>query len=120
MSRQPYSPYDAVQTYATQAVEGAAPERLTLMVFDYILACIRRREVMKAKKGVVELMGTLDLDYLEIAGPLYRLYEYCLDLIRAEKFDEAEHLLGEIRQAWSQVVDKVESEKQVHMENLEL
>ena len=120
MSNQSYSPHDAVQTYTAQAVEGANPPRLTLMLFDHILACIRRREVMKAKKGLVELMGSLDLEYLEVAGPLYRLYEYCLDVVRDQKFDEAERLMVEVRDAWEQVVKKVESEEPTRLENLEI
>ena len=118
MSNQTYSPQDIVQTYTAQAVEGATPGRLTLMLFDHVLACIRRQEIMKAKNGIVELMGSLDLDYLEIAGPLYRLYEYCLDVVRDKKFAEAEHLLGEVRDAWEQVVNKVESEAPTRRENL--
>ena len=120
MSNQSYSAQDAVKTYTAQAVEGANPPRLTLMLFDHILACIRRQEAMKAKQGIVELMGSLDLEYLEISGPLYRLYEYCLDIVREEKFDEAERLLVEVRDAWEQVVKKVEAEEPRRLENLEI
>lgn len=120
MSKNAYTPQDAVQAYTAQAVEGATPGRLTLMLFDHVLACLRRKDVIKAKQGIVELMSSLDLDYLEVAGPLYRIYEYCLDIVRVKKFDEAGKLLDEVRQAWEQVVNNVETTPERGRERLEL
>lgn len=105
----PTSARDAVETYKTSKVEGATPGQLVLEVYDYIIACCRRGDGMRAKKGLVELMGSLNLDSPDISGPLFRTYEYCLDIVREKKFEEAVGVLTEIREAWAAAVDRVES-----------
>ena len=57
---------EALHTYNVNKIEGASPAELVLFCYDHVLACCRRHEVMRAKDGVVELMGALDLDYLDV------------------------------------------------------
>lgn len=103
------SAQDAVATYSANQVEGATPGQLMLQTYDYVIACCRRKDMVQAKKGLVELMGSLNLDQTDVAGPLFRVYEYCLDVVREGKFDEALGYLSELREVWADVVDKVES-----------
>ncbi|GEM_PF-1565318 len=105
----PPSTREAVETYSANQIEGATPAQLVLQTYDFIIACCRRGDWMRAKSGVVELMGALNPDYDDISGPLFRVYEYCLDVIREKKFEEAIKILSELRESWAVVVDRLES-----------
>ncbi len=100
---------EAVRTYKTNKIEGATPGELVLHVYDYVIACCRRKDLFGAKRGIVELQGALDLDHLDVAGPLFRIYEYTCDILREEKYDEAERIVGELRTAWRRIVDLAEA-----------
>jgi flagellin-specific chaperone FliS len=100
---------EAVETYNASKIQSATPGQLVLQTYDYVIACCRRGDTSQAKKGVVELMGALDLEQEDVSGPLFRLYEYCLDVIREGKCDEAIGYLTELREAWTGVLDRVES-----------
>jgi flagellin-specific chaperone FliS len=56
-------------------------------------------------KVLIELMGSLNFEYEETATRLYRLYEYCQRCIFQKKFDEALHIITELRNAWAQAFD---------------
>lgn len=99
----------ALATYATNKVEGSTPGQLVLQTYDYVIACCRRSDWVRANKGIVELMHSLDLEQLDVAGPLWRIYEYCLDANRNKRFEEVIGLLSELRSAWAEVVDEVET-----------
>ena len=105
----PPSTREAVETYSANQVEGATPGRLLLQTYDFIITCCRRGDWVRAKKGVVELMGSLNPDYDDISGPLFRVYEYCLDIIREQKFEEAIKIISELRASWATVVERLES-----------
>ena len=105
----PTSTREAVEIYSASQVKGATPGQLILQTYDHIIACCRKGDQFQAKKGVVELMSSLNLDYQDISGPLFRLYEYCLDVLREQRFEEAIEILSELRDTWTQVLDQVES-----------
>ena len=100
---------EALATYRLNKLEGATPGELLLQTYDYIIGCCQRNDWVRAKKGIVELMGSLDMEYLDVSGPLWRIYEYCLDLLRAQKFDEALDILSTLRDSWAEVVEKSET-----------
>ena len=100
---------EAVETYCANQVEGATPGKLLLQTYDYVIASCRAGDRFRTKRGIVELMGALDLEYLDVAGPLYRIYEYLLDIVREEKYDEAQRILMELREAWAQVIHRIEA-----------
>jgi flagellin-specific chaperone FliS len=99
----------ALATYARNKVEGSTPGQLILQTYDYVIACSRRGDWQRANKGITELMAGLDLDFLPIAGPLWRIYEYCLDANRDGRTEEAISLMTELRDTWASVVDEVET-----------
>ena len=99
---------EAMEVYQASKVAASTPGQLVLQTYDYVIGCCRRGEMMQAKKGLVELMGALNLDHLDIAGPLFRLYEYCLELIRDKKFEEAIGVLSELRQSWLGALDNTQ------------
>ena len=102
---------EALATYNASNLEGATPGQVLLQTYDYIIACCRQGDWMRANKGMVELMGALDLDAdrLDISGSLWRIYEYCLDIIREGKFEEAISILSGLRESWAEVVERIET-----------
>lgn len=95
---------EAIGVYASSNIEGASPEQLVLITYDFVIGSCRRGEAFKAKDGVVELMSALNLDYADVSGPLFRIYEYLLDIIREEKFEEAIGILTELRKGWKEAM----------------
>lgn len=102
--------HEAIETYAANQVEGASAGQLVLITYDYVLKQLRAKDMFAAKRGVVELMSALNMDQLDAAGPLFRMYEYLLDIIRKEQFDEALELVGELRGTWQRVIEDFESQ----------
>jgi flagellin-specific chaperone FliS len=100
---------EVMEVYQASKVEASTPGQLVLQTYDYVIGSCRRGEMVQAKKGLVELMGALNLDHLDVSGPLFRLYEYCLELIRDEKLEEAIGVLSELRQSWLGVLDNAQS-----------
>jgi flagellin-specific chaperone FliS len=50
---------------------------------------------------LIELMGALNFEYEDISTRLYRLYEYCQRLVFQRKYDEALHIIKELRDSWA-------------------
>ncbi len=97
---------EAVGTYAASQIAGASPGQLVLILYDYTIGCCRRADVANARRGLVELMGALDLTYLDVSGPLYRVYEYVLEQVRSGEFSMALSTLEELRTSWTEVLAK--------------
>lgn len=97
---------EAIGTYAANQVANASPGQLIVILYDYTIGCCRRGDMLNAKRGLVELSGALDLTYLDVAGPLFRIYEYLLDVVRAGRFDEAQGTLEQLRASWIEAMAK--------------
>ena len=91
---------EAIGTYAANQVSNASPGQVIVILYDYTIGCCRRGDLLNAKRGLVELSAALDLTYLDVAGPLFRVYEYLLEVVRAGRFDEAQSSLEQLRQSW--------------------
>lgn len=124
------------RAYKSVAVTTATPGQLVLMLFDGALRFIsaalqgfenehvgRRIEqvnnnAIKTQKILRELQGSLDLKVGgEFAQRMYALYDYMLEqLIRSNLSKDpapmkiVEKLLGEIRDAWAQMLEQTRSE----------
>jgi flagellin-specific chaperone FliS len=103
-----YTPSEAVARYTANQVTGASAGQLLLQLFDLTIGACRRGDAPRAKQGLGELMGSLNLDYLEVSGPLFRLYEFCQDRVRQGDFDTSLRLLTELRVTWEEVVAREE------------
>lgn len=112
--------------YKQNSVETATPGKLILMLYDAAIrslhqarAGVEEKDIEKANKNLLkvqdiltELMASLDFEQGEVAGSLYRLYEYMNHrLIQANlKKDtgmilEVENMLAELRKAWEVAVN---------------
>lgn len=121
MNDGPISARQAIDAYATNRIAGASPGQLVLITYDYVLRCCRCGDTVNAKRGLIELTSGLNLEYLEVAGPLYRLYEYCLDRVREGDFAEVQRIVTELRDAWTEVLSVSEGQpRTASQENLEV
>ncbi len=100
----PVSPAFPAQAYQTNQVLGASPMQLLLMTYEVIISGCARRDSVRARRGLVELIGTLNFDYAEIAVGLFRLYDYCLMVLGRGRFEEAGRVIRELKAAWEQAV----------------
>ncbi|HIC90344.1 MAG TPA: flagellar protein FliS [Anaerolineae bacterium] len=94
------------QVYQRQQIEGANPLELILMAYDAAVVACTRRDLAQTTKALAILRNGLDFSQGEIAVGLLRLYQYCADLARQGKFDEAVGLLRELRETWAEARDR--------------
>jgi flagellin-specific chaperone FliS len=92
----------ALESYRTQQVAGAAPAQLLLQLYDHAIAGALRQDQRQVNAALVELIGSLNFDYEEIALGLFRLYDWCMRRARAKDWDEVLSILRELRAAWAQ------------------
>jgi flagellin-specific chaperone FliS len=101
---------EGIDAYKRTQVMGSSPGQLVLVLYDHILGCLRKSDMRGASKGLVELMSALDLDYEEVSGRLFSLYEYCLDLVKKQKYEEACKILTEMRTMWAAAMKNMSKE----------
>lgn len=126
------------QEYRKNAVLGASPAQLVVMLYDGALrfieggrAAMRAKDLarqndalQRAQRIVSELLGTLDHDGGgEIAANLARLYHFVLSgLVEANIYDKEEPLdaaaatLRELREAWVQIAATAAPTRPAHRE----
>ncbi|MFC1477193.1 flagellar export chaperone FliS [candidate division KSB1 bacterium] len=100
-----------LQTYQQSQIMSMEPVPLLIKVYDFIILHCKKKEAVKASKGLVELMSALNFDYDEVALGLFRLYQYCQDKIKLGEYDEAIKILENLRNAWAESVKREKSAK---------
>lgn len=98
-------PGGKVPSYIEQEVLSWSKEKIILKMYDLFIVSCKRQDTNKMGKVLIELMGSLNFEYEETATRLYRLYEYCQRCIFQKKYDEALHIITELRTAWAQAFD---------------
>jgi flagellar protein FliS len=124
------SPYtQARRAYHESAVLTASPGQLVVMLYDGAIRSLRQsadamrqgerersRNRMRAGEAIIdELNNSLDMGQGEIPSRLRSIYFYCKRLLiqanvqtDAESIDAVVKLLGELREAWSQILESPE------------
>lgn len=127
---------DYARTYRANSILTASPGQLVLLLFDAALnslaiarkACdeapadprqyeVANAQIVKAQKIIAELQGTLNLEAGgEFARTMYRLYDYYDRRLleanmrkQAAPIAEVERLLGEVRNAWFEMLRQQET-----------
>jgi flagellin-specific chaperone FliS len=101
----------AAQTYRINQVTNASPLDLVLMAYDAALIGCAQRDLARTTEAISVLRNALDFRYdHNIAMGLFRLYQYSAELARKGDYDQAAHLLRELRDTWAQVKGKIEAE----------
>jgi flagellin-specific chaperone FliS len=90
-----------VPSYLEQEVLSWSKEKLILKMYDLFAVSCKRKDIQKMSRVLIELMGSLNFEYEETSTRLYRLYEYCQRCIFQQKFDEALHIIQELRDTWA-------------------
>ncbi len=93
------------EPYLQQKIMSASPEQLISYIYDVVIAACRRKDQEKALRGLAGLINSLNFDYKDVAGPMYQLYQYCLEQVRKRKFDETEELIGGLKLAWTEAMN---------------
>ena len=118
------NPYARPNAYRENSILTASPEQLVVMLYDGAGRFLRQAEgsmidgswlqasekLSRAEAILDELLATLDMDAGEVADRLQSIYVFCKTrLIEARierdpvRVDQVARLLGELRDAWSQV-----------------
>ena len=84
------------------------PVPLLIKVYDFTIMNCKKKDSVKASKGLVELMSALNFEIEEVSLGLFRLYQYCQDKIKQEEYDETIPILEGLRDAW---IDSLKREK---------
>lgn len=95
-----YQSPNKLNAYLNTQVMSATREQLMLMVYDVAIVNCQKRNTQKACEALTELISALNFEYKEIALGLFRLYQYCLDLIRKQSFDDACVILKDLKANW--------------------
>lgn len=103
---------NGIEAYRTNQVMGASPGQLVLLLYDHVIRCLANQDMRGASKGLVELMGSLDLDYQEVSGRLFSLYEYCLDLVKKSEYEQASKILTEMRHLWATAIGRMANQEE--------
>ncbi len=94
------------QQYRTQDVLGATPLHLVVMAYDVAIVACGKEDYERATRAISLLRDALNFDYAEVAGGLFRLYQWCLDCIRQGDYKSALQTLKELRDAWATVENR--------------
>jgi flagellar secretion chaperone FliS len=122
------APHGAQNQYLKTQVLTASKEQLVLMLFDGAIRFCERgkkgwadqnlevshRSLVRAQEIVLELAYALDKEKGgAVAAKMAQLYTYCYSrLVTAnverspEIVDEVQHILGELRSAWSEAMER--------------
>ena len=112
-AREAYRGANASDAYRTQQVLTESPERLVLMVYDYVIAGCNLKDKTKASRGLAELIDALDFSQGDIAIGLLRLYQYAMDKVREGDFDGAISVIRPLRDTWGATLRKRSGAPQV-------
>jgi flagellar protein FliS len=115
--------------YRRGTVLAATPGQLVVLLYDGARRFLRQASVAMsngeverahttlrhAERIISHLDGTLDFDQGEVSQQLHAMYVFCLKDLNAarikqdpKKLEAVSTMLGEIREAWSEVVAEVE------------
>jgi flagellin-specific chaperone FliS len=97
-------PNAGIAAYRQNQVNLASPGELLIKVYDLGIGACARGDAEQARAVLIELINSLNFTQNSVAVGLLRLYNYCLDMIRQEKFDEPKRILNELRETWAQAL----------------
>lgn len=86
--------------YRFQEIMGASPIRLVVMSYDVAIQACQQEDFSRATRAISVLRDALNFDYNEAALTLFELYQWCLDSVRKENYQEALRILTDLREAW--------------------
>ena len=93
-----------MQEYQRQDVHTSSPLQLVVKVYDVAIGACHRQDRRKLRAALTELIGSLNVaEGGEIAGRLYRLYEFCMDQSVDGDLENVCLVLEGLRDSWRQI-----------------
>ena len=94
-----------VSGYKKQEILMSTPEQCVLHTYDIAIQSCARKESLKAGRAVAALVDALNFDTdSDLASQLFRLYQYCINLIHRQEFENPIKILKELRETWQKVM----------------
>ena len=90
--------------YQKNQIMGMTPAQLILKIYDCAILGCKLKDSQKVSKALIELISGLDFVQGDISLGLFRLYQYCMDIVKKNQFDEVMEILSELRNTWLVVV----------------
>ncbi len=102
----PYTKKDKVNLYQKNEILSSSPEKLVLFLYDQTILGCKSDDERKASKAIAQLIDSLDFKYNDIATGLFRLYEYCLRLVKDKQFKKVLSIFVDLRATWIDALQK--------------
>lgn len=97
--------------YHKNQVMSMSPAQLVLKVYDCAILGCKLKDSRRVSEALIELISALKFEYEDISLGLFKLYQYCMDIVKKDKFDEAMEILSELRNIWLNVIKEDQSLK---------
>ncbi len=92
----------AAQRYKREQYLNLSPVEVIKKLYDVAILGCKKKDRTLVNNAVTELIVGLNFEYQDIAVGLYRLYQYVKFCLRKDNYEEAEHVLTELRDTWMQ------------------
>jgi len=89
--------------------QAMTPDRVILHLYDLGIDGCHNKDKMKTIQILSELIKSLNFDYEDIAGSFYDLYQYTLQMVQHDNYEQALQILVELRDVWEKSVIARES-----------
>ncbi|MBM4166376.1 MAG: flagellar protein FliS [Ignavibacteria bacterium] len=106
-----------VSQYRQNVHVNLSPVEIIIKMYDAAIFSLKRKDVFTADKAITELILALNFDksnpknVADVASGFLKIYEYCKSCIRKKKLEEAEKILQDLRDAWSQALKQQKEER---------
>ena len=90
--------------YKIHEITTSSPEDLLLHLYDFAIQSCIRKDVDRTSNALAELIDSLNFEYQDISGGLFRLYEYIMRCVKQNEFEIPLDLLKKLRETWNQAI----------------
>lgn len=90
-----------IRSYQQNNVMTSDPLKLITMTYDRAIYGCYQKNLEMTWKAIRILIDSLNMDIQPLSGNLMAIYEYCNDLARDRRYDEAAAILQDLRDAWT-------------------
>lgn len=86
-------------------IDNERPEVVVLKLYDLGIESCIKEDKEQVKKVLKTLTDSLNFDYTEIATSFYDLYQYALNVLDEDNFDDVLFIMKDLRSSWENVVN---------------
>ncbi|MCK9210232.1 MAG: flagellar protein FliS [Ignavibacteriaceae bacterium] len=96
--------------YLVKEILEATPQQLLIKVYDFAIVNCNKHNMVKTNNAIQELINSLNFEtesVREISTGLLRLYLFCQEQMRLQKYDTVNTILVELRSTWVEAFRKL-------------